>query len=400
MYIERSAQARVHHYLSLFPCVAVTGPRQSGKSTLVRHCLPQVPYVSFDDPDEELALANDPKGFLARFEGPVILDEVQRVPVLFRYLKMAIDAEPGRMGRFILTGSNQLVLQKNLSESMAGRMGLLSLLPLERGELPLGLRHEQILHGSYPGLVTRKFAGVREWYAAYLSTYLERDVRLVHDIGKLTDFQILVRLLAARTSQEQNASSLSREIGVSSHTIDSWISVLEAGYLTFSLQPFHANLGKRLIKRPKLYFWDTGLACHLTGLRDHAALEGGPLNGPLFENLVVAEYHKLAAHRGQDVDFWFYRDNTGLEVDLIIQDRTTRQANLVEIKTGHTAKADWAARLCKAAELLRPQFEAEGYSLSCRVVYQGETRRSWPKPGIDFVNVEDAVILGDRRGEP
>lgn len=392
MYLDRTAETLLKRYATMFPCVALTGPRQSGKSTLVRHVFPDVSYVTFDDPDEEMALAIDPKGFLARFAGQVIFDEVQRVPLLFRYLKMAIDAEPGRVGRFILTGSNQLILQKNISESLAGRIGLLSLLPLERQELPSLARPDQLLKGSYPGLVSQNFMGLREWYAAYLATYLERDVRLIHDIGKLTDFQLLVRLLAARASQEQNVSSLARELGVSSHTIDSWISILASSYLVFVIEPFHANLGKRLIKRPKLYFWDTGLLCHLTGLRDIEALEGGPLYGPFFENLVVAELRKHAIHQGLDQDFWFYRDNAGLEVDLIISDRNKRLVRLIEIKTGKTAKVDWAQRLLSAAQLLQTALSADGSQIVCQVIYQGETKLSWPKPGIDFLNVDEALV--------
>lgn len=224
--------------------------------------------------------------------------------------------------------------------------------------------------------------------------YLERDVRLIYDLGKLSDFQLLVRLLAARCSQEQNASSIARELGVTSHTVEKWISILLAGYVCFTLPPFHANLGKRLIKRPKLYFWDTGLVCHLTGLRDLEALEGGPLYGPLFESLVVAELKKTAAHLGLNQEFWFYRDNAGLEVDLIIQDHSQRQVYLVEIKTSHTARSDWATRLANAADLLGPYFQATGFTLHCHVVYRGETKRSWPKPGFDYYQVDDYLLRG------
>lgn len=394
MYLQRSTEQYIHRQLELFPCVALTGPRQSGKTTLVRHLLPHYSYVSFDDPDEELALLTDPKGYLSRYDGPVIFDEVQRVPILFRYLKMAIDEAPSRLGRFVLTGSNQIILQKNLSESLAGRIGLVLLLPLQRSEFPADQRTGQLLGGSYPGLVTRHFHGLREWYAAYLSTYLERDVRLMYDLGKPSDFQLLVRLLAARCSQEQNAASLAREIGVTSHTIEKWISILQAGYLCFTLPPFHANLGKRLIKRPKVYFWDTGLVCHLTGLRNLEALEGVPLFGPLFESLVVAELKKKAAHQGLDQDFWFYRDNAGLEVDLIIQDHSQRRVYLTEIKTSQTAKTDWTSRLAHAADLLGPYFQADDFTLHCHVVYQGETKRSWPKPGFDFYHVDDYLLHG------
>lgn len=394
MYLERSAEDQLNRYLALFPCVAVTGPRQSGKTTLVRQLLPKYHYVTFDDPDEELALLTDPKGYLSRFNTRVIFDEVQRVPVLFRYLKIAIDSDPTLCGRFVLTGSNQVILQKNLSESLAGRIGLLTLLPLQRSEFPAPQRPGQLLGGSYPGLVTKDYLGRREWLAAYLSTYLERDVRLIYDLGKLSDFQILIRLLAARCSQEQNAANLAREIGVVSHTIEKWISILQAGYICFALLPFHANLGKRLIKRPKLYFWDTGLACHLTGLRDQEVLEGGPLYGPIFENLVIAELKKIATHRGLDQDFWFYRDNAGLEVDLIIQDHGQRRVYLVEIKTSHTAKVDWTKRLAQAATVLGPTFQTAGFSLHCHVVYQGESKPSWPKPGFDFYHVDEYLLQG------
>ena len=192
-------------------------------------------------------------------------------------------------------------------------------------------------------------------------------------------------------SQEQNVSSLARELGVSSHTIESWISILASSYLTFSLEPFHANLGKRLIKRPKLYFWDTGLACYLSGIRDQEALEGGPLYGPFFENLVVAELRKKAIHNGLDQDFRFYRDNSGLEVDLIISDKTTHSIRIIEIKTGHTAKVDWAQRLLSVSQLLKSTLAFDWSTILCQVIYQGETKLSWPKPGVDFLNVSEVL---------
>ena len=394
MYRSRHAESLLARYLSLFPCVAITGPRQSGKSTLVRQALPDLPYVSFDDPDEELAFRNDPKGFLGRFPGRVILDEVQRVPELFRYLKISIDAAPTTMGRFVITGSNQLSFGKGVSESLAGRIGLLRLLPFERAELPPELRARQILFGSYPTLAMRNYEGAREWFSSYLGTYLERDIRLVFDIGKLSDFQILLRLLAARTSQEQNIASLAREIGVSSHTVEHWISVLEASSITFSLAPFHANLGKRLIKRPRLYFWDSGLACHLTGLRDMEALEGGPLGVPLFENLVIAELLRDSLHGGRDRDFWFYRDNSGGEIDLIVHDKSARHVSFLEIKSGRTAKVEWAERLERTVNIVRPAFEGRGLSFASAIIYRGQSKANWPKLGFSFVNAEEVGAAG------
>ena len=234
-------------------------------------------------------------------------------------------------------------------------------------------------------------------FASYLGTYLERDIRLVFDIGKLSDFHVLLRLLVARTSQEQNVASLAREIGVSSHTIEHWISVLEASSITFSLEPFHANLGKRLIKRPKLNFWDSGLVCHLTGLRDIEALEGGPLGGPLFENLVIAELLKDSLHGGRYRDFWFYRDNTGGEIDLIVYDKGARRVFFLEIKSGKTAKTEWAERLERAVDIVRPAFEGRGLNFASGIIYRGPSKPDWPRPGFSFVNADE---IGNAEMDP
>jgi predicted AAA+ superfamily ATPase len=358
---------------------------------MIRQVLPDVPYLSFDDPDEESAFRRDPRALLSRFPDKIILDEVQRVPDLFRYLKIAIDADPGRKGRFVLTGSNQFSFHKGISESLAGRVGLLRLLPFETREIPQESRADQLLLGSYPALVTSGYEGAREWYSSYFGSYLEKDVRLVFDIGKLTDFQLVVRLLAARTGQEQNSASISREIGVSAKTVESWISVLEAGYIVFRLEPFHGNIGKRLIKRPKLYFWDTGLVCHLTGLRDREALEGGPLAGPVLETLMVAELKKRSFHQGSDRDFWFYRDNAGREIDLIVHDRYEKAVSCIEIKSGKTPKAEWAYQAEAIVDRISPSFV--GADFRTIIAYRGETKRNWPKAGVDYINWQE--MLGD-----
>jgi len=388
-YRHRVLERRMKRYLALFPAVAVTGPRQSGKSTLLRNSFPDLPYVSFDDPEEVRAAGLDPRRYLSRFPGSVILDEVQRAPELFFYLKLAIDAERQRRGRFILSGSNQFSLSRRLSESLAGRIGLLELHPFERSEMPKAARVRQVLLGSYPELVMRAHDGAREWYSSYLATYLERDVRLANDVGKLSDFQTLARLLAARTSQEYNASSLAREAGVDSKTIESWVSILEASYLVFRLRPWYANIGKRLVKRPKLYFWDTGLACYLSGVRDQESLEAGPLGGPVLENLVIAEILKAVAHRGTDVEVNYFRESNGLEADLLLNDREGGRRWVVDIKSGHTPKSEWMESLGRVAGLaVKP-----GGVAACRrvIIYQGETKRDWPSPGCDFLNFEEAV---------
>ncbi|MCX7040915.1 MAG: ATP-binding protein [Spirochaetes bacterium] len=388
-YRHRVLEYRLKKHLGLFPAVAVTGPRQSGKSTLLRAALPDFPYVSFDDPEEVQAAERDPRGFLSRFPERVILDEAQRAPGLFSYLKLAIDEDRQRKGRFVLSGSNQFSLSRRLSESLAGRIGLLELHPFERGEMPRAARAGQILRGSYPELTMRNHEGAREWYASYLATYLERDVRLANDVGKLSDFQTLVRLIAIRTSQEYNASALARDVGVSSKTVESWVSILEASYLVFRLRPWQANIGKRLVKRPKLFFWDTGLVCHLSGIRAEDALEEGPLGGPVLENLVIAEILKAAAHRGLDVEAHYFRESNGLESDLLIRDRERGRHWIVDVKSSHTAKAPWIESLGRVAALV----EKPGNRAGSRrvVIYRGPTKRDWPTPGCDFLGLEDAI---------
>ena len=391
-YRHRILEARLKRYLTLFPAVTVTGPRQSGKSTLLRTALPDFPYVSFDDPEEVHAAEQDPRGYLARFPESVILDEAQKAPDLFSYLKLAIDADREKRGRFVLSGSNQFSLSRRLSESLAGRIGLLSLHPFERGEMPKAARKGQMLHGSYPELAMRSHEGAREWYSSYLATYLERDVRLANDVGKLSDFQTLIRLLAVRASQEYNASSLARDVGVDSKTIESWVSILEASYLVFRLRPWQANIGKRLVKRPKLYFWDTGLICHLAGIRDTEALEAGPLGGPIFENLLVAEILKGGAHRGLDLEAYYFRESNGLEADLLLVDREGGRRWIVDAKSGHTAKAPWTESLARVAALVANAKDEKSRAGSRRVViYRGETKRDWPAPGCDFLNFEEAI---------
>ena len=240
------------------------------------------------------------------------------------------------------------------------------------------------------------YEGSREWYAAYLATYLERDVRLANDVGRFSDFQTLVRLIAVRTSQEYNASALARDVGVSSKTVEAWISILEASYLVFRLRSWQANLGKRLVKRPKLFFWDTGLVCHLAGIRDEEALRDGPLGGPVMENLVVAEILKAAAHRGIDLEAHYFRESNGLEADLILNERSGRRRWIVDVKSGHTPKAPWADSLDRVAVLIR---EARAPSAWKRVVvYRGATRSDWPARGMDFMSLDDALGQWAPRG--
>jgi predicted AAA+ superfamily ATPase len=368
-YLPRIAEKLIRKYLSFFPAVAITGPRQSGKSTTLRNIFSsEYRYITFDDPLQVEYFESDPKGFFKEMSDRVIFDEVQKVPGIFPYLKMAIDSDRQNYGKFILTGSSQFALIKDITESLAGRIGSVSLLPFQFGEIPEKLRSRQILEGSYPELVTREFAGAREWYAAYISNYIERDVRSLLNVGSLKDFRRLILLLAARVSQEFNASTLARELGVSVKTVQSWISVLEASYIVYLLPSYHRNLGKRIVKRPKLYFYDTGIVCYLTGLRDYEMLDKGPLAGPVFENYCLAEILKGVLHSGADISLYYFRSNSGLETDIIIQDRDRDKTLYLEVKNTATARFRMIEPLKKLIELeeanefLRPA-EVKGFLL-------------------------------------
>ncbi len=338
-YIPRVLQKKLQEYLNNFPVTAITGPRQSGKSTFVKHHLEnQYRYITFDDPLLIDFFLNDPKGFINEYDNRVIMDEVQRVPEIFSYLKMEVDKDRENYGKYVITGSGRFSLMKNVSESLAGRIGLLSLLPFQYHEIPEKLRDKQMLYGSYPELVTREYRYNSEWFASYVNTYIERDVRNLFNIGNLRDFQRLLNLLAAQCSQELNMSHLSKELGVSVKTVQNWISILEASYIIFLLPAYYNNLGKRIIKRPKLYFYDTGLICYLTGITNSALLEKGPLAGPIFENYVIAEIKKTGDHLNKHEKLYYLRASSGLEIDLIIENPQENRIQFIEIKNNSTPK--------------------------------------------------------------
>lgn len=334
-----------------FPVVAVTGPRQSGKTTLVRHLFTGKAYVSLEDPQERAFASEDPRGFLARFGGGAIFDEAQRWPDLFSYLQGMVD-EDRTPGRFVLTGSQQFGLLSGVTQSLAGRVGMTRLLPLSLDELPSAridtlTLDELILHGLYPALHAPPAVQAADWLASYVATYVERDVRQVINVQDLAAFQKFLRLCAARTGQLLNASALAGEAGISSHTARAWLSVLEACDLVFLLPPYHRSFGKRLVKSPKLYFVDTGLACWLLGIRDAGTLALHPLRGAIFETLVVGEFLKFRLNAGLPPDLYFWRDNNGLEADLVFEAGGRPQP--VEIKSGATVTPDYIRAGRKAA---------------------------------------------------
>lgn len=345
MVIPRHATATLQSLAGYYPVVAVTGPRQSGKTTLVRAAFADKPYVSLEDMDIREFAQADPRAFLAQYPDGAILDEAQRCPDLFSYLQTRVDADR-RRGLFVLTGSQQFGLLSSIGQTLAGRVGLLHLLPFSADELataqPLPTLEELLWKGLYPPLHDR---GVPPhlWYADYMATYIERDVRQMLNVRDLSAFRRFVRMCAARTGQLLNLSALAADCGITHNTAKAWISILEASYLVFLLPPHHRNYGKRLVKTPKLYFYDTGLVAWLVGIENPGQLALGALRGALFETWAAVELLKYRCNRALAPSLYFWRESTGSEVDIVVE--RGERLYPIEIKAGQTVAADWFAAL-------------------------------------------------------
>lgn len=369
-YIDRTLESTVREAASSFPALTLTGPRQSGKTTLLRHLFPDVRYVSLEPPDVRDAATEDPRSFLEMHSAPVIFDEVQYAPDLLPYVKEKIDADRDAKGSYILTGSQNLLLLEKVTESLAGRAAMLSLMPLSRREaegrpgrplawemrdaedaeqeqaepaLAFGELWKELLRGSFPELHRDPDRDAGLWHSSYVQTYLERDVRSLRQVGDLRAFRDFLRVLATRSGQLLNLADAARDVGVAPNTAKAWLSVLETSFQVLLLRPYFANVGKRLVKSPKIYFTDVGTLCHLVGLKDPHHAASGPMAGAIFETAVVTEVWKTLLHRGEEPRIYFWRTSAGAEVDLLVE--TERGIVPVEVKSSATPRPKMARGL-------------------------------------------------------
>ena len=386
------------HLSSLFrknPVVTVTGPRQSGKTTLCRQVFPELGYVNLEAPDERDFAESDPRGFLTQLGTGAIIDEVQRVPAILSYLQVLVD-ENGGNGLFVLTGSEQFRLSATIGQSLAGRTALLRLLPFSLAELKKSGADDDLDSTLYTGFYPRIHDREMNPSLAlgdYFETYVERDVRQLGNIRNLSSFQRFVRLCAGRVGQLLNVSSLGSDAGVSRATVDHWLSVLESSYIVFLMQPYHANIRKRLVKSPKLYFYDVGLASYLIGIENADQIATHPLRGPLFENAVVSEVLKHRFNSGRRSNLSFFRDSNGVECDLLYE--TGRGYGAVEIKAGATVSSEYFSGLNRVSDIV-PEITSKA------VIYGGtETQLrsdALVSPFSEMSNVLNGFDTGERFG--
>ncbi len=388
VYIRRTLEPVVRRAAREFPVVVLTGPRQSGKTTLLKHLFgDRCRYVSLEPPDVRAAATEDPRGFLEIHSPPVILDEVQCAPILLPYIKERVDADRRRCGRYLLTGSQNLMVLAAVTESLAGRAAMLRLLPcswreavgkpqtplpwlagrsVRRPRIPLAALREGILRGGYPELVADPRRDLRLWHGSYVQTYLERDVRSLRQVGDLSQVQSFLRVIAARSGQLLHLAEISRELGVALNTVKAWLSILEATYQVTLLRPYRANVRKRLVKTPKVYLNDVGTLCYLAGVRSAEHAMAGPMGGAILETLVLSEIIRALTHAGQEPHVYFWRTGAGSEVDIVVEsgDRLIP----IEVKLSSTPNRRMAEGIDAFAADVGPRV-AKGY-----VVHAGDVR--------------------------
>lgn len=383
-YIPRLIEPELRAAARSFPALILTGPRRAGKTTLLRRAFPGATYCLLEDPDTVARVRADPRTFLSELRPPVILDEIQNSPEILNYVRAAIDRAPAKKGRWLLTGSQEAPLMRGVTESMAGRAAMFQLLPLAAAESP----KVSLFNGGFPEVVSRP-AAAQTWFRSYVQTYLERDVRAISSIRDLATFRRFVSLVASRCGQMLNKTDLAAPLGISVPTVAEWLAILETTGEILLVPPFHENFGKRLIKSPKVYFVDSGLACHLLGIESEAALRRSSFYGSIFEGFVAAEIVKLQSGLGRRRELYYFRDQQGLEVDFLVPLGGPRLA-LLEAKASATV-------LPRTGEsLLRLARAVSGYEVRCAVIYRraaGGQGSAALLPGVGALGVEDLPAL-------
>jgi uncharacterized protein len=375
-HIPRLLTSEVLKAAKAFPAVILTGPRRTGKTTLLRRCFPKASYILLEDPDIIQRAKEDPRSFLDGLKLPVILDEIQYVPQLLNYIRTRIDEKPRERGRWLITGSQEFALMKGVTESMAGRAAILELMTLSEQEFP----RVSFCNGGFPESLSAP-ARSELWFKSYIQTYLERDVRTISTVKDLPAFRRFMSLLASRVGQQLNKSDLAAPLGVSVPTIAEWIRILEVSKQLLLVEPYFENFGKRIVKSPKIYFADGGLLCHLLGVSDRAALMKSSFYGPVFENFVAAEIVKDQVNRGKRKDIYYFRSQQGVEVDFIVP-RSVNRIDLIEVKVTSTPSLSMAAPMLD----LRPRLAKRGPRLF--LVHQpSPSQRYGGRLGMDVVSL-------------
>lgn len=364
--IPRDLKNQLNRLAKKMPAIALTGPRQSGKTTLLKSAFPNYDYVNLEHPPTRALALSDPDQFLFQFKKGLIIDEVQRAPQLFSFLQVVIDKQK-KMGQYILSGSQNFSLLENISQSLAGRVALFNLLPfsykeMSAGNIKIKSIEQFIFKGAYPAIYDRKIAPA-SYYSSYLNTYVERDVRQLVNVHNLSMFEAFVKLLAGRVGQLLNLSEIGNALGIDHKTVKNWISVLETSFIIYLIQPYHTNFNKRLVKTPKLYFYDTGLVCNLLGIDEEKQLNNHWSKGSLFENIILNEFLKERINKGIKPQFYFWRDRAGNEVDLLIQENGKLKA--IEIKSSKTYNPNFFKNLIDFSKV------ASVNKRDCFLIYNG-----------------------------
>ena len=381
--VSRLIEQKLIEMATKFPVIAITGPRQSGKTTLCKKLFSSYMYVSLENPDHKEFAQQDPKGFIEQYNSNVIIDEVQNVPLLFSYIQGAVD-ERDKPGQYILTGSQNFLLLEKISQSLAGRVYIYHLLPFSYLELKANYQASLLTNmfkGGYPRIYNKSIEPA-DFFPSYVQTYLERDVRSIINIKDLSLFSSFLKLCVGRIGQLFNASNIANELGVDSKTIRSWLTLLEASFVIFKLQPWHTNFNKRIVKSPKIYFYDTGLACYLLGLKAEEEINVHFAKGAIFENYVISEYLKNTWNKGEVLSPYFWRDSAGHEIDLLIE--KGRDLKLIEIKSGKTINQNFFRGLDYFENI------ANEFALKRFLVYGGdEARKQFNTQVLPWDNVQN-----------